>query len=326
MTLLAETTAGMHNLFRLSSLASLEGFYRKPRFDRELLQTYGNGPHRHHRLPVRRGQPLAAGRAVRQGPGRRRRLPRHLRAGQLLLRADGPRPRHRAPTTRQDLLQIARALDLPLLATNDLHYTLRRRRRRPRGAAVRADRQDAGRPEPVPVRRARDFYLKTAAEMRAIWSELPEACDNTLLIAERCDVQFAEGADLMPRFPVPDGGDRGVAGWSRRSSAGWHERFPDGVPDAHRKQADVRGRRHLPDGLPRLLPGHRRPRALRQGERHPGRPGPRLGGRRRRSPTRWASPSSTRSSTGCCSSGSSTPSASRCPTSTWTSTSAGAAT
>jgi DNA polymerase-3 subunit alpha len=43
MTLLAQSTAGMHNLFRLSSLASLEGFYRKPRFDRDLLQTYGAG-------------------------------------------------------------------------------------------------------------------------------------------------------------------------------------------------------------------------------------------------------------------------------------------
>ena len=43
MTLWAENTAGMHNLFRLASLASLEGYYFKPRFDRELLQTYGSG-------------------------------------------------------------------------------------------------------------------------------------------------------------------------------------------------------------------------------------------------------------------------------------------
>ena len=61
MTLLAETTEGMHNLFRLSSFASLEGYYRKPRFDRELLERHGRA-HRHHRLPIRRGQPLAAGR------------------------------------------------------------------------------------------------------------------------------------------------------------------------------------------------------------------------------------------------------------------------
>ncbi len=51
MTLLAENTAGMHNLFKLSSLASLEGYYYKPRMDRELLQTYAKRRHRDDRLP-----------------------------------------------------------------------------------------------------------------------------------------------------------------------------------------------------------------------------------------------------------------------------------
>ncbi len=64
MTLWAENTEGLHNLFRLSSLSSLEGFYRKPRMDRDLLADLRQGDHRHHRLPVRRGQPLAAGRAT----------------------------------------------------------------------------------------------------------------------------------------------------------------------------------------------------------------------------------------------------------------------
>ena len=50
------------------------------------------------------------------------------------------------------------------------------------------------------------YYLKSAAEMREIWRELPEACDNTLLIAERCDVEFTEGnGTYMPRFPCPEG-------------------------------------------------------------------------------------------------------------------------
>ena len=53
MTLLAETTAGMHNLFNLSSLASIEGYYYAPRIDRELMSTYAGRDHRHHRLPLR---------------------------------------------------------------------------------------------------------------------------------------------------------------------------------------------------------------------------------------------------------------------------------
>jgi hypothetical protein len=73
--------------------------------------------------------------------------------------------------------------------------------------------------------------------MRALFSELPEACDNTLLVAEQCEVEFTEGADLMPRFPLPPGRTR-PPGSSRRSSAGLHKRWPGGIPDHVRKQAD----------------------------------------------------------------------------------------
>ena len=79
MTLLAETTAGMHNLFRLSSRSSLEGYFYKPRADRELLAGVRRRPHRHHRLPLRRGPDLAAHRRLRQGPPGGGRLPRHPR-------------------------------------------------------------------------------------------------------------------------------------------------------------------------------------------------------------------------------------------------------
>ena len=79
MTLLSESTQGMHNLFRLASRASLEGFFYKPRADRELLAEYADGSDRHHRLPVRRGADLAADRQLREGAGQRRRVPGHLR-------------------------------------------------------------------------------------------------------------------------------------------------------------------------------------------------------------------------------------------------------
>jgi DNA polymerase-3 subunit alpha len=83
---------------------------------------------------------------------------------------------------------------------------------------------------------ARDFYLKTAGEMRGVWSELPEACDNTLLIAERCNVSFNEGANLMPRFPVPEG--ESEESWLvKEVERGLAMRFPEGVPDTHRAQA-----------------------------------------------------------------------------------------
>ncbi|MGH3988508.1 MAG: DNA polymerase III subunit alpha, partial [Pseudonocardiaceae bacterium] len=85
---------------------------------------------------------------------------------------------------------------------------------------------------------AQNFYLKSPAEMREQWDgEFPEACDNTLRIAERVHVEFTEGRDLMPRFPVPEG--ESEASWLvKEVERGLQQRFPDGVPDAHRSQAE----------------------------------------------------------------------------------------
>ena len=115
--------------------------------------------------------------------------------------------------------------------------------------------------------------------MRALWVDkydLREACDNTLLIAERCDVSFTEGnGTFMPRFPCPRGRERGLlAGQGGREGPAvpLPGRHPRRGPQAGR----LRGRRHHRDGLPGLLPRRRRLHQLGQGQRHPGRPGPRL--------------------------------------------------
>ncbi len=97
MTILAESTEGMHNLFRLASRSSSEGFFYKPRADRELLAEYSPGLLATTGLPVGRGADLVAHRAVRQGTGQRRGVPRPLRRRQLLRRIDGPRPVPREP-------------------------------------------------------------------------------------------------------------------------------------------------------------------------------------------------------------------------------------
>ena len=97
MTLLSESTQGMHNLFRLSTGAWRDGFFKQPRMDRELLSPALRRDHRHDRLPVRRGAGPPAARALRRRTEGRGRLPGHPRQGQLLPGADGPRPRHRDP-------------------------------------------------------------------------------------------------------------------------------------------------------------------------------------------------------------------------------------
>ena len=137
---------------------------------------------------------------------------------------------------QKDLIRLAKDMDIPFLATNDLHYT--------HAEDARAHEVllcvQSGKTMADPGRfkfDAQDFYLKTSQEMRHLWREFPEACDNTLLIAERCDVTFTEGADLMPRVPVPAGYTEDT--WLREQvHAGLRERFPNGVPEQYRTQAE----------------------------------------------------------------------------------------
>lgn len=235
MTLWAENTAGMHNLFRLSSLSSLEGYYFKPRFDRELLERYGHGligttgcPSGEVNRWLQAGnydRALAAAADFRDILGQGNYFVEVMDHGLAI-----------EQRFRDDLLRIARSLDLPLIATNDLHYV----------HSTDADTHDVllcigtrtTMDDPKRFRfDARDFYVKTAAEMRHQWSELPEACDNTLLIAERCDVSFAEGANLMPQFPVPEG--ESEESWLvKEVERGLQHRYRGAVPDDVRRQAE----------------------------------------------------------------------------------------
>ena len=238
MTVLAESTAGMHNLFRLSSRSSLEGFFYKARADRELLAEYAHGligttgcPSGEVQTWLRIGdydKARAAAADFRDifGPGN----------FFLELMDHGLSIESRV---RDGLLRLGRDLGLPMVATNDLHYT----------DVGDADAHEAllcvqsGKTMADPNRfkfDAKDFYLKSPAEMRELWEgryDLREACDNTLLIAERCEVSFNESANYMPRFPVP-AGESEDSWFVKEVERGLSFRYPQGIPDDVRRQAN----------------------------------------------------------------------------------------
>ena len=204
MTMWAETTEGMHNLFRISSLSWLEGQYSKwPRYDRDLLDKYGKG------LIATTGCPSGEVQKWLLADNYDRALAaaadyRDIFGAENFFVELMDHNLDIEKKTRPGLIKIARALGLPLVATNDLHYV----------QAEDAKAHDAllciqtGSKLSEPKRfkfDSQEFYVKTAAQMRAIFSDVPEACDNTLLIAERCNVKFTEGQDLLPRFPAPEG-------------------------------------------------------------------------------------------------------------------------
>ncbi len=235
MTLLARTTGGMHNLFRMSSLASLEGHYFKPRIDRDLLNQYSGG--------------LVATTGCVGGE-----IQTRLRLGQYeQARAAAGEFQdifgkenfyaevmdHGIPIERQtqkELLRLAKDLQLPLVATNDLHYT--RPEHAKAHAALLCVQSGSTLMDPNRFKfDAEEFYLKSAQQMRHLWRELPEACDNTLRIAEQCDVTFVEGEGrYMPRFPCPEG-ENEESWFVKEVERGLRARYPDGVPEYASTQA-----------------------------------------------------------------------------------------
>ncbi|WP_372236635.1 DNA polymerase III subunit alpha [Microbacterium sp. RU33B] len=235
MTLLSETTEGMHNLFRLSSLASLEGYYFKPRMDREVLQKYSTGliattgcPSGEVQTRLRLGQYDAARAAAAEFQdifGKDNYFAEIMDHGLDIERR-----------VMGDLLKISKDLGIPLVGTNDLHYTHQHDAKS--HAALLCVQSGSTLDDPKRFKFDGDgYYVKTPAEMRQIFRDHPEACDNTLLIAERCDVEFNTSANYMPRFPVP-AGETEESWFVKEVEVGLQHRYPGGIPDAVRAQAE----------------------------------------------------------------------------------------
>src|SRR6266571_2360487 len=235
MTLLAETTEGMHNLFRLSSLASLEGHFRKPRMDRELLAAHAKGliattgcPSGEVQTRLRLGQyneAVAAAAAYRDIFGPDNFFVEIMDHGLAI-----------EQRVRDGLARVARDLSLPFVVTNDSHYTT------PGDATAHevllAVQTGTTLADPSRFRfEGTGYYLKSPQEMRAVSSDegWQAGCDATLLIAERADVKFAK-SNLMPNFPVPEGETE--ESWFRQEVwRGMDWRYPDGFDDRRREQA-----------------------------------------------------------------------------------------
>ncbi|MER6397155.1 MULTISPECIES: DNA polymerase III subunit alpha [unclassified Kitasatospora] len=205
MTMWAQNATGLRNLFKLSSLASMEGYYMKPRMDRELIAANATGiiattgcPSGEVQTRLRLGQydeAVKAAGAYQDIFGKENYFLELMDHG-LSIEQD----------VRQDLLRLAKQLNIPLLATNDSHYV----------TADQADAHDSllcvgvGKNKDDPNRfkfQGTGYYIKTADEMRELFRELPEACDNTLAIAERVESyeDVFTYVDRMPQFDVPEG-------------------------------------------------------------------------------------------------------------------------
>ena len=235
MTLLAESTEGMHNLFRASSLASIEGYYFKPRMDRELLSRYSTGVigttgcvGGEVQTRLRLGQYQEARKAAGELQdifGKENFFAEIMDHGIDIERR-----------TMKELISLAKEMGIPLLATNDLHYT--HAHDATAHAALLCVQSGSTLDDPNRFKfDADEFYLKSPQQMRQLFRDFPEACDNTLLIAERSNVAFDTSANYMPRFPVPEG-ETESSWFIKEVQTGLGVRYPAGIPAEVQAQAD----------------------------------------------------------------------------------------
>jgi len=203
ITLLAENNRGYKNLLKLSSEAYLSGYWYKPRADWELLERYHEG------VIAATGclgsvvnQALLRG-DVERATSYTARLQDIFGRDNLFveLQDHGLEKQHK---NNPQLIDIARRTGAPLLATNDSHYTTREDHLA--HDALLCVQTGSTMDDPKRFRfEGSEHYLKSSAEMRALFSEAPDACDNTLWVAERSDVTIELGKPKLPAFPLPDG-------------------------------------------------------------------------------------------------------------------------
>jgi DNA polymerase-3 subunit alpha len=213
LTILARDETGYRNLLRLVTDAHLEGFYHRPRIDKELLAERSEGLiGLSGCLASEVAQLLLSGQDAKAAEVAAT-YADIFGAGNFFVELQD----HGLEDQRRilgKLVDLARRTGLPTVATNDLHYT-ERADAKPHDVLLCIQQQKVQ----TDTNRLRfdtdQFYLKTADEMREVFRELPEACDATLAIAEMCDLRLVYGEALppeqrfhVPRFEPPDGMDR----------------------------------------------------------------------------------------------------------------------
>jgi DNA polymerase-3 subunit alpha len=203
LVLLVKNETGYRNLCRLITSAYLEGFYYKPRIDKELLSLHSEGLvalssclQGEVNVMLTRGLEDAAREVATE-------LASYFPAGDFYLELQD----HGLPEQKKinpQIIDLARKTGLPLVVTNDVHY-LRRDHAESHDVllCIQTNKKVS---DPDRIRfTSTEFYFKSRDEMAALFPEVPEAIDNTFHIASQCDFEFPTSGYFLPQFHVPNG-------------------------------------------------------------------------------------------------------------------------
>ncbi len=234
VTVLAGDERGYRNLMKLSTAAHLEGFYYKPRIDREILEQHNEG------LVVLSG--------CLQGE-----VARHLLAGQpkraekaaawykdvfgperfyLELQDHGLEEQE---SVNKGLIELARRLGIKLVLTNDVHYLRREDHEAHEILLCIQTQTDIEDPDRLRFR-SREHYLKSPDEMASLAREFPEAYSNTVAVAEQCNLELKLGATALPEFPLPKEFSSPQEYLTHLANDGLVRRFGDRVEETYRER------------------------------------------------------------------------------------------
>ena len=230
LTLLAENNVGYKNLIQLSSRAFLEGYYYQPRIDWELL-------HEHH-------EGLIATSGCLGGHVLQRLMKGDITGAQdcagrlqdifgkdnffIEVQDHGLADQQR---TNPLLVELARKIGAPLLATNDTHYT--KREDHSAHDALLCVQTGCTMSDPNRFKfEGTEHYLKSAQEMQWLFRDIPESCSNTLWIAERANVEIEFGNPVLPNFELPSGFKTDGGYLHHLAMEGAKERWGEQLPPA----------------------------------------------------------------------------------------------
>ena len=203
LILLAENETGYKNLIKIVSIGYTEGYYYKPRIDKEVLRAHSEG--------------LICLSACLSGGVQRHLLNRDYQGAKnealALLDIFGKgnfylelqdHDLDDEKAIRADMLRLAEELDLPLVATNDVHY-VNKADWEPHDVLLCIQTGTVLSDEDRMRYPSHEFYLKSEEEMRSLFRNIPEAIDNTMVIADRCNFDFKFGEYHLPEYIAPNG-------------------------------------------------------------------------------------------------------------------------
>lgn len=239
MLLLAKNNVGYHNLVHLVSESHVDNFYYKPRTTFDMLQRYSEGviaasaciagiiPRYIDARDYEGAREWARKFADLYAPG-----DFYLELQDHGITTNGGMTQHEMNV---ELVKIANELGLKTIATNDFHYLTREDARAQDimlciGTGSNMDDENRMRFEND------EFYMKTEEEMREVMRDFPEACDNTVELAEKCNVEL-ERDSILPRFPLPEG-ETEESWFRKRVNEGLEKRYGTPVPPEVQERAD----------------------------------------------------------------------------------------